>query len=949
MLPRAIAIALTMAMPVTAAAQAAQTTDDSVTALGKVTVTGMMTPSIDVSPTAPVLTVSRAQIDATGLKSVQDVLTQLTVAGTSQNLSDNFGGTGKTTVELRHLGSERVLVLVNGRRWATSPDGDVDLTTLPLAIVDHIEVLKGGDSARYGSGAMAGIINLVTRQDFKGVQARAYAGEYMKGGQHDGKTQAYDFTIGSTSDRGSVLLNASRYSSGTVRDLDRAISAVPRYGTGTTRGSSTLAAGNFILRDPITGKATPYLTIKPGASGTSPSDFGPYDTKHNLFNYQGNNYLLSPSETNGLYAQADYNITPDITFYTSVLYQKRQSHQTSGPSEIKIGADSDLSVNISASNPYNPFGYDLNSTGTDPNLLLYKRQLSETNGRQFRQDVDTYYFTGGFAGQLPGPLDKLHWDVNYTFNKSNFNSLRQGLVNAPLFEYALGAADQCPSALRPQCVPLNLFGGEGSITPQMLDYLIYTGQRSITNQMRNYTARVDGPLFDLPAGPLALTLGYEYRQVDGSDVPDAISQTEPQSLSPAGNLFGDFQSPASGGYNVSAAFVGLNVPLLADLPFAKQLDLDLAQRHADFNTFGSINASRASLNWQPTSEWLVRANWSKDFRAPNIREMYGLSNNGATATADPCSQYTASGVAPNVAAACAAAGVPADYTQLDNLLPTLTGANRNLQPETSMSRGLGVVFSPSAIPSLEVNADYWRIKVHNTIATLDPLQILRGCYAADQSAFCAAITRAADGAIRRIDDRITNTGSVETDGLDVGIKYVLPSTGIGRFGVNWQTTYLRNYTETLTNFGPGASAPIVTERAGHEYGSAGGYPLFRSNLNLSWALGNWSANWIVRYTSDMSEECNDRTGGALSLTNLGLCSYPNEANNKLSRNRIGAATYHDAQVNYDFASAGTTVTFGIRNVFDKDPPVSMTASDSFDTHLYPIPGRFPYLSVQVGF
>ncbi|HET7570172.1 MAG TPA: TonB-dependent receptor [Gammaproteobacteria bacterium] len=943
-LRRACGVSLTAGLVVAGLAHAATPAASTTPEVGRLTVTGHPLQPFALENATPVLTIDHADIEATGLKTVEEVLARLTIAGAATNATANFRGTGETNVALRNLGSERVLVLVNGHRWMTSLKGDVDLSTIPLAIIDHIEIYKGGHSARFGSGAITGVINLVTRRNFSGVEASAHYGEYVEGGHHDGTTEAYSFTIGTGSDRGHVVLNGSYFNQEPVFAGDRAISAVPRYGTGTTRGSSTTSQGRFIVRNPNTGEIMD-LTVKSGQPGTSLADFRPFNPITDHYNYQLANYLLAPSQRTGLFAQGSYQLLPNVRFYSTMAYDNRVSHHRFGPSEIDIGADTAFPISISASNPYNPFGYDLTASGPNATLLSFSRQLTESKARYFSEDVDTYYFTGGFSGHLPGKLGSIGWDVNYVFNKSQFNSLRNHLINTNKLAQALGPASDCPGGADPDCVPLNVFGGQyngGTITPAMLDYISYTGHHSMLSHLREYNARLSGPIVDLPAGALSFEVGYQHRDIDGADVPGGVTA--------AGNSFGDFGEPASGGYSVNAEYVGLDVPLLAELPLVRKLELNLEARHASFDTFGTVNAGRAGLRWQPTDDWLVRAHWSKDFRTPTIREMFGGKSVGAAAITDPCSNYTATTTPSGVAAACAAAGVPASYVQSESRIRTISGANPALEPETGKSEGFGVVFSPSAVPALIVSIDFWKIEVDNRVMQLDPEQLLLGCYGAGEASFCADIDRSGAGAIATVHNLRTNIGSVVTDGIDAGVSYVFQPTAFGQFSVDWRTTYLHEFTETLTGYGASGAKPIVTERSGQEFGRIAGFPLFRSNLNVNWTLGRWSVDWLVRYLSDMSEKCSDRYDGTpLSLTNLGLCAYPDLENNSLSRNKLGATTYHDVQVSYDFLPANLRLTFGVRNVFDKQPPVSMTASSSFDTNLYPIPGRFPYVSVEARF
>ncbi|HET7369312.1 MAG TPA: TonB-dependent receptor [Gammaproteobacteria bacterium] len=939
---RLAAMALTTGLLATGAGHAAAPATEPPTQFGEISIIGSPVQPPEITGATPVLKINREEIAATGLKSVGEILQQLTVAGSATNTTFNFRATGETNIDLRNLGSERVLVLVNGRRWVTGLDGNVDLNTIPLAIIDHIEIYKGGDAARFGSGAIAGVINLVTRRNFTGAQASAYIGQYYENGHRDGRTEAYSFTIGASSDKGNLVFGASYFDQEPIFGGDRAISAVPRYGTGITRGSSTTTQGRFRIINPATGELMD-LTVSEGQPGTSLSDFRPFNTLTDRYNFAPANYLLTPSERTGLYVQGIYELAPAVLFHSSVVYNHRQSEQRVGPSEIKIGADTPFPISISASNPYNPFGYDLTATGNHANFLGYSRQVSELGPRYFNEDVDTYQFSGGIAGHFGDEADAIGWDLSYIYNRNDMGILAHNLLNAAHIARALGPVDECgPGSAHPRCVPLNLFGGQyhsGTITPAMLDYIAYTGHRRVISTMHDYLAHLGGPIVDLPAGPLTFAFGYEHRIENGRDVPDSVTA--------AGNSFGDFESPAEGGYSVDSEFLGIEVPLLADVPAAEQLNISLQARHANFDTFGSVNAERAGLHWEPAEEWLVRAHWSKDFRAPTIREMFGGSGVGAPLLDDPCTNYPAS---PAVATACAAAGVPAEYAQTDPTIRTVSGANPNLQPETSFSRGIGVVFEPSGGPALQVSIDYWRIQVDNAIAQLDPQQILNGCYVGDILGYCKQIQRANSGAIKNVDNRMTNAGSVLTAGFDTGVRYNFPATPVGLFTVDWRTTWLRQYKETLTQYTASGANPIVTRRAGQEFGGPGGFPLVRSNLFLNWQRGDWSADLLVRYISDMTEKCSDSFDGTpLSFTALGLCAYPNETNESLSRNKLGATTYVDIRASYDLGLFNSTLSFGVRNLLDRHPPVSYTASGSFDHTIYPVPGRFPYVSVEARF
>ena len=503
--------------------------------LGKIEVTGTRIKRVDVEAARPITIITQQEIKATGLTSIGDVLQQLPSAGAAVNSQFNNGNTGRSNADLRNLGSNRLLVLVDGKRVIAGLGGDVDLNTIPLAIIDHIEVLQDGASALYGSDAISGVVNLITVKNYDGAAANAYLGGFDAhgdGGGFDGKEQQYDFTIGSARDKGGVVVNLSYVNDSPVYAGDRSISKEPVIGSGKTAGSFATPNGFFALgatngtcpgHGTLNSSGTCDLTLiswpKPGKAGTpngpSTSDFRNFDFNSDPFNYAPANFLVTPSERIGLYVQDHYDLMDNLTFESQILYNSRRSSQQLAPDTLSLGgfgqakAD-DNPVGVSGKNPYNPFGEDLVTSSSAPCLatgncdvlFLFDRRLSEAGNRVFNQHVDNFQFNGGFHGYFNLLGSEWDWDAGYAYGENYETDLAGGVVNTDHLQQELGFPGQAPcTGAGAGCVPINLFGGDGAVTPAMLNYILFEQHNVVEQSMRNYTANATGQLMDLPAGP----------------------------------------------------------------------------------------------------------------------------------------------------------------------------------------------------------------------------------------------------------------------------------------------------------------------------------------------------------------------------------------------------------------------------------------------------------------
>ena len=943
-----------------AADQDATATDQSSTAqLGKIEVTGSKIKRTETETAQPVTMITAKDIQASGLATIGAVIQKLTSTGASLSTLDNFGGNftftggGQSTVDLRNLGSSRVLVLVNGKRWVTGLDGTVDLNTIPASVIDHIEVLQDGASAIYGSDAISGVVNIITVKNFNGRTANAYQGIYNGDGHWDGRTSEYDFTMGASNDKSGLVFNTSYSNQDGVLSKNRNISKEPVIGLGNAGGSSALPNGRFVFIPPslipgvnpsstanapaastgLTSTQCPNtnfgtstapnwqpdcdLTLIAGTNGSKPGDFRPFVSKGSAsdrFNYAPFNYVLTPEERYSTYLQGYTDLADNVTFKADMVYSHRDSRQQAAPEPLFF-ASSSIALDIPANQKYNPFGFDLNAASLGANLQLLGRRTVENGLRTYHEKEDTYHFDAGFTGYFNAGSSEWDWDANYGFSKDDEVDTNGGHFDVSHLRLALGDPTICAAVSG--CVPLNLFGGAGSITQQMLNYIGYTAQNQFENNQRVYNVDItNGDLAELPGGSMGAAAGIESLEHDGFFLPDSVAQNGYDSFNPGRPVL-----PTNGRENSLAEYAEVDLPFLGGMPGIKLLDLDLAGRHTKYDTYGTSNTYRWGLKWEPSNDLLVRTSWSQGFRAPTIQDLFSAGSNLSANVTDPCDKPAASPV-------CAIQGVPASYTQPNLQINTLEIGNPNLKPETSISRTIGFVYSPDWLPGFNLNMDYYKIDVNNTIQPASGQIILNGCYTAvaanSNAADCALIKRTIFGAVETLNDKVQNVGSTSTSGIDISASYAFPSTSAGDFKLEFDDTHIRTFQQVFPNpTGPATTIDLAgVERGGSVFPFGIAKDKIRSSLD--WSAGSWSAQYTLRYIGHLTEA---PTG-----------------------NHIGATTYHDVQGNYKMDSINTTFTLGVRNLFAKIPPSSTVQElNNFDPTLYDVPGRFVYGRLSVNF
>lgn len=963
--------------------------------LQAVQVTGSHIPTTEIITANPVEIIGHEQIKQTGLQTIGQILQQLPAISPTMNAAFNFEGNGSSNLDLRNLDPKRTLVLVNGQRWVTDLNGTTDLNSIPLAAVDHIEVLKAGASAVYGSDAVAGVINIILQTSMEGGDASVYYGAWNGDGHWDGRTRNYSFTFGHRSDKYGWLFSAQYQKSDSIAAVNRRFSAEPVPGTGVTRGSSMTPQGRFdfvapTLDNPANPNVTPApftgltsaqcpsrnfgtsanpenlpfcdLTITPGTSGATAADYVPWQASdhYNWTEPAGNSKgdsILNPLSVKSSYMSGYYDVTDTVRVTTSLAYTQRNSTTDSAPNLLPL-----TSGTIAADQKYNPFGFNISDqpvavapTGGInggplmlPTLSFIGRRLAEFPRRVRNYESNSLRFNSDVNGIFNFGAVEWDWDAGYSYMTLKETETQTAGTLGPNFNLATGNASAC--ALVSTCVPLNLFGGQGiqgngSISPAQVAYLYYPQHSNDgTTQHIAHLDATTGDLVDLPAGPLGVAVGYQYNSIRGYYNPDPIAA--------AGLAQGAGQTfPTEGGYNVNALYAETNVPLLARLPAVYNLNLDVAARYSKYNMLPGSTRLNAGLKWQPVEDLALRADWGQGFRAPNISELFAGQGLANPTVFDPCSGYTRPGANPTAASNCHSAGVPGGYVQPDQQIQTLEGGNRQVRPETSISEDVGFVYNPHQLQALSIDATYYRIKISNTIQTYGANNIMNACYISGDQNFCGKIHRSPLGTVTRIDNLETNIGSTLTNGIDIGATYRDLSTPVGHFDFRFDATHVIGYAEELPLAGGVQTVRLVgIERAGSTTPLS--IPAWKANFNIGWHMGNWGATWQVHYISELLEHCSDGYDGtALSLTSLGLCTRPNFANNSLSMNRMAPTVWHDAQVVYH-GPHKIDYSLGVNNIFDKRPPNETQPIEdlAFDPTQYEaLIGRFLYARIEVNF
>lgn len=925
-------------------------------------VTGSRIKRSDAETAQPVQTITRDEIQKTGLNNVFDLLNSITASdgsGLSTVTTQTNGSDGGQQISLRGLGANRTLVLVDGKRWI-SVDGVVDFTTIPVAIVERIDVLKDGASAIYGSDAIGGVINVITRKNFDGAQVGLSYGQYTAG---DGAQKAIDVTVGANGERTNVVFGANFTEFEQILAGDREIS---RFSTlGCTDPATVNQCGSFfsefgVFFIPSTGAYRSWNRDTPPTGGTDdPTQYVP-NGPGQRYNFAPINYLKQPAKISNVYVSGRFDITDSVSAYARAVYTKRTSAQQLAPVPLTInnyGSNGpQWTFPISGNSVFNPFNEDINFAGY---------RMSGAGPRRVLSDHDAFGLQLGLEGTFSIGDRNFSWELMGQRNDYQLDNRGENFINLFNLRNAVGESGFdvvandffCGASYANRingCMPFNIFQGPnfglgrqiagapaGRVITQadvarMLDYITYTQVKTRGSTSVDYTGDISGDLFELPAGMASFAAGFEKRR-------DTYF-VQPDTLVASGGSSDNFSEPTNGSVDVTEYYAEFAFPLLKDLAFAKELELKAAVRKSKYSSEGFVgnNAVRPEIGsptntqfavrWKPIDDLLVRASIGETFRAPGVADLFGGGAEGFPAAQDPCNNAGFGGLSAAQQAQCIAFGVPAGgYNQANGQIRALAGGDPTLKPEFGDNTTVGLVYSPSWLEGFDITLDYWKIDLTDTIVQFGAQPTLNRCLGIAPNnpppdlAACASITRNAAGVATTIRTVSDNASVFNTSGFDLGIGYRFSWRNLGDFRIKWETTRTANADFQLT------PTSVVLDPIGQYQGVPNWE--YRSVATLGWSKGDWGITWTTRFMSALEEAC-------LPQANLGACNevnlMPGEAG-ATRDNHIGAYAVHDVNIAWK-APWDATIAVGARNVFGKEPPlVNLAFAHNFDG-AYDLPG-----------
>jgi outer membrane receptor protein involved in Fe transport len=856
-----------------------------------IVVTGSRIPSPALTSPSPLQVISAQAIQNSGATTVQDVLQENPAVGRPGRIRTADAGDtnpGLATVNLRNLGDNRTLVLIDGRRSVAGIPGSsaVDISMIPTSFVERIDILTGGASAVYGSDAIAGVVNFIYKKRLTGLQINTQAGISRYG---DDKSFSANATFGSNfaGDRGNIMLYGGWDQQGTVEGFDRELTKVPRG----SLGNNERVAGNSDLnlkaaKDIFTSF---YLPSNVGPGGIfnfagqgsriilPDGTFRPYNPLLDGFNSSQYFQIASPTKKLTLATRANYDVTDSINVYFESTFA---NFRTVGKREASpMRTDSALGA-FTGSNGFYPIQFQVLDPNTGQTVILNNplvpAPVFAAADNRFNQDainskdisflLRTTMFPPGrrttpterdnFRVVLGTDVDltaawKLHAYYQYGFTKqrqsmtglADLNRLAQALQVIPdVFDYNKNGNTTEPicvdaNARAQGCVPIDVYGlnpdGSTKISQAAIDWLQTTMTRDSKLTMQVAAVDVNGPLFNLPYGAVQASVGAEYRKESSRDDFDPLTNA-------ARNGYVQL-ADVSGSFDVKEAYGEIEVPLLADLPFAKNLTLRGAARYSNYSTVGGVSAWNVGGEWSPIRDIRFRGVYAHAVRAPNINELFSPSAAGVTSIVDPCQgvTLTQSGATaencradPSVLANIQANGF-FKLTSSDTAgVGIVSSSNRNLKPETGTTVTFGVILNPRSIDALRdvtFTADYYDIKLEDAISQVTAPTILNHCYAQGVPEFCQLILRRSQpsgafstGSVQQIDLSLVNSGGLFTRGLDFTLSYTPRVLG-GRAALSASWTHL------LKN----GMIALTGDPYDNTMGEIG-FPRDKANVALSW-------------------------------------------------------------------------------------------------------------------
>lgn len=933
-------VLLSAALAPGSALYAQDATVDDVEEIEEIITTGTRVVNPNLEQASQILVLDEEEMLSRQALDAESLVGELPGIAPGLSRSINNGSGGWAALNLRGLGSNRNLILLDGQRIVpTNLSAVTDLNVIPMSMIERVDIVTGGASSVYGADAVAGVSNFITKRNFSGIELSATTGATM---DNDSGSTRFDITLGGDIDggKGNVAVNVGYQEVDGLLQGEREYSKVATFGTlPLGSGTSRPTRINGQMYDPATGGVQPSTT----------------------YNYAPFNYFQTPLERYNIYAKAHYEAAPGIEVYTNAMYSRIKVDLQLAPSgmfgdtwimPLNNPFLTDDFRNLICDNPLNAIptatcdlaGAAANSA--DPDYLevpvVVNRRLIEQGNRETEYLTDMFQVTVGTRGDIS---ENWSFDVFGQYGESSRAQTNNNWGLKSLLQQTLFATDAttCDPTKNPGvgCVPINLFGNGEDISEGTIAYWNKPNGTTVKTTLTAAIASVSGE-FDMPGFmptdlPLGIAGGFEYRKYEASQNADVAASTQDEVLGT-----GSPDPLFSGTYDASEFFVEAIMPLVTGKTAMESLTLELGARQSDYSTSGSATTWKAGMSYEPVDGVKIRGIFQESSRSPNIFELFNPPTTGLNNLIfDPCQGMLADGVTPNPAlgnadirAICAAQGAP--QVAIDNgIIPPpsanqineTSGGNVNLDVETAESTTFGFVITPDPIPALTVTLDYYNIKITDAITTPTAGDIFGPCFgdgtagstfpgADPSSPSCALIGRnPLNGSLNGGGDTLglitqyTNQGTLETSGIDMRVTYDWELNAGVFQSLMFDLTY--NHTmESLFQAGPNS---INRECVGqYSENCDPNIPKNSFNFRTTAGLGEFGdVTLLWRWADQLDyEKILDNPFEGSGLGGVNDTEFLN----------MKAASYFDLGYAKTFADM-FTVRLLVSNLFDESPPI----------------------------
>jgi iron complex outermembrane recepter protein len=927
--------------------------------LEEVVVTGSLISDPNHVAPSPIVITTAEDLQHSGAVTIEAALNQLpqfSPAGTAGNGGQGTGG--HATVNLRGLGSNRNLVLLDGRRLPLADiSGNVDINLIPDSILSSVQTITGGASAVYGSDAMSGVVNFITLSHFEGLRTDLQYGNSERS-DYEQITSSAAFGTSFADDRGHALLSVG-YSTreglkGSERDFFDLVTPSSFIGQGTFVPSATnlpsQAAVNALFGG--YGVTTPVgNTLNLGFN-----DDGTLFSQTGARNYRGptdNGYAVisgnvrmpvgpqtiiqNPLDRTSIYSKFDYELTPSLTLYGQFMHVDSEVETSSGASLTQFG----MLTSVPVTNPFIPSDLrTLLASRADPNArFTWNGRYVGLPAKSWDEHYDTSQYVVGLKGVLP--MESWTWDVYGSYDdtnhlQSNYNAVLKSQVQN-LLNASDGGVSLCAGGFNP-------FGlaNSSAISPQCRTYMTTTAKSTEVLTQSNFQGVIQGDVVTLPAGELKLAALGSHRKNTYRYSPD--SQLASQNIEAV-----IASLPSQGEYDVTEYAAQIDIPLLSGITAVEKLNIGAAFRRSDYSTSGSVDSYEGDLKWTPVRGLLIRGGYQRAVRAPNIGELFAADSGSQIAfgtppasIGDPCdvrsSARTGAG-GPSVRALCLAQGIPAsvidNYTFPTTATAGRTRGNRALEPETADTYNIGFSWASGAtspwLGGITLSVDYYDISIEDVISIVPGLTALSKCYNLDGSnpsydaanSFCSLLERDANGLLQVIQTPYLNLGGLETSGVDVQLAWSAELSELG-FGSG------RVFFSTGANYSKNYSVQTLPDTPFQEYGGTNtigaSYPKYKALTSVGYGIGGASVSFRWRYQNAMED-----------VTSVTTPANPG----------LGVPTYNlfDLVGVFDITDRWQVRT-GITNLTDEESVFVSSSQTSTDTSVFDAVGRSYYVGLR---